>query len=133
LRQCLVNLVSNAVKFTKRGEIVIEVRSKPASSGEPQIYFEVRDTGIGIANKTLATLFQPFVQADSSTTRHFGGTGLGLSIVRRLVELMGDEVGVSSEVGKGSRFYFLLPLKTAEPILPPAPVRSGETGRILIV
>ncbi len=115
LRQCLVNLVSNAIKFTKEGEIVIEVRDR-SSGGNPLTYFEVRDTGMGIAEKTLDLLFQPFVQADSSTTRHFGGTGLGLSIVRKLVELMGGEIGVSSEVGVGSRFFFTLPLKPAASI-----------------
>jgi CheY-like chemotaxis protein len=133
LRQCLVNLVSNAIKFTQRGEIVIEVRSKRSSGGEPLINFEVRDTGMGIAQTTLATLFQPFVQADSSTTRHFGGTGLGLSIVRRLVELMGGEIGVSSEVGVGSRFNFTLPLKTAEAIPAEPRIPSDAGGRILIV
>ncbi len=133
LRQCVVNLVNNAIKFTQTGEIVIEVRPQARADGTPLTYFEVRDTGMGIPAKILATLFQPFVQADSSTTRHFGGTGLGLSIVRRLVELMGGEVGVSSEVGKGSRFYFSLPLKAVEAAAPVAPVRSGETGRILVV
>ena len=133
LRQCLVNLVSNAIKFTKAGEIVIEVRAQPASNGDPLTYFEVRDTGMGIAEKTLDTLFQPFVQADSSTTRHFGGTGLGLSIVRKLVELMGGEIGVSSEVGVGSRFFFTLPLKAAAAIAPERRVRSEAGGRILIV
>src|SRR6202012_3269191 len=118
--------------FTKRGEIVIEVRAKP-SSGEPGIYFEVRDTGIGIAQQTLQTLFQPFVQADSSTTRHFGGTGLGLSIVRRLVELMGGEIGVASEVGVGSRFHFTLPLKPVETIQNERRSPSEGGGRILIV
>ena len=133
LRQCLVNLVSNAIKFTKAGEIVIEVRSKRNGDGDALTYFEVRDTGMGIAEKTLDTLFQPFVQADSSTTRHFGGTGLGLSIVRRLVELMGGEIGVSSEVGIGSRFFFTVPLKPAEAIAPERRVRSEAGGRILIV
>jgi len=133
LRQCLVNLVSNAIKFTKAGEIVIEVRAKQGSNGEPLTYFEVRDTGIGIGENTMQTLFQPFVQADSSTTRHFGGTGLGLSIVRRLVELMGGEIGVSSEVGIGSRFYFTLPLKPAAAIAQERRVRSEAGGRILIV
>ena len=133
LRQCLVNLVSNAIKFTKSGEIVIEVRTQTASNGDPMIYFEVRDTGIGIAGRTLDTLFQPFVQADSSTTRHFGGTGLGLSIVRRLVELMGGEIGVSSEVGVGSRFFFTLPLKAVAAIAPERRARGEAGGRILIV
>jgi two-component system sensor histidine kinase/response regulator len=133
LRQCLVNLVSNAIKFTRAGEILIEVRANQGSNGEPLTYFEVRDTGIGIAEKTLQTLFQPFVQADSSTTRHFGGTGLGLSIVRRLVELMGGEIGVSSEVGIGSRFFFTLPLKPAAAIVAERRMRSDAGGRILIV
>jgi two-component system sensor histidine kinase/response regulator len=133
LRQCLVNLVSNAIKFTKAGEIVIEVRAEHAANGDSLTYFEVRDTGIGIAAKTLDTLFQPFVQADSSTTRHFGGTGLGLSIVRRLVELMNGEIGVSSEVGAGSRFFFRVPLKPAAAILPERRVRAEAGGRILIV
>ena len=133
LRQCLVNLVSNAIKFTKAGEIVIEVRTEHAADGSPLTYFEVRDTGIGIAAKTLGTLFQPFVQADSSTTRHFGGTGLGLSIVRRLVELMSGEIGVLSEVGVGSRFFFSVPLKPAAAILPERRTRAEAAGRILIV
>jgi len=133
LRQCLVNLVSNAIKFTKAGEIVIEVRAKQDGNGDPLTHFEVRDTGMGIAPQTLQTLFQPFVQADSSTTRHFGGTGLGLSIVRRLVELMGGEIGVSSEVGVGSRFFFTLPLKAAASISPDRQMHSAAGGRILIV
>jgi signal transduction histidine kinase/CheY-like chemotaxis protein len=133
LRQCLVNLVGNAVKFTEAGEIVIEVRSQQGTNGDPLIYFEVRDTGIGIDEKALETLFEPFVQADSSTTRHFGGTGLGLSIVRRLVELMGGEIGVASEVGIGSRFFFTLPLKPTAASAPERRVSSGAGGRILIV
>jgi two-component system sensor histidine kinase/response regulator len=132
LRQCLVNLVSNAIKFTQGGEIVIEVRDR-SSGGNPLTYFEVRDTGMGIAQKTLEMLFQPFVQADSSTTRHFGGTGLGLSIVRKLVELMGGEIGVSSEVGVGSRFFFTLPLKPAAAVNPERRIRGEGGGRILIV
>ena len=132
LRQCLVNLVSNAIKFTKEGEIVIEVREQ-SNGGNPLTYFEVRDTGMGIAAKTLDLLFQPFVQADSSTTRHFGGTGLGLSIVRKLVELMGGEIGVSSEVGVGSKFFFTLPLKPAPSISPERRISGEAGGRILIV
>jgi two-component system, sensor histidine kinase and response regulator len=133
LRQCLVNLVSNAIKFTQAGEIVIEVRNKQGEDGVSRTYFEVRDTGMGIAAKTLESLFQPFVQADSSTTRHFGGTGLGLSIVRRLVELMGGEIGVSSEVGVGSRFFFTLPLEPVAQIMPERRIRRNAGGRILVV
>jgi two-component system sensor histidine kinase/response regulator len=133
LRQCLVNLVSNAIKFTQAGEIVIEVRCKQGADGDSLTYFEVRDTGMGIAEKTLETLFQPFVQADSSTTRHFGGTGLGLSIVRRLIQLMGGEIGVASELGIGSRFFFTLPLKPAEAIVPERRIPGTTGGRILIV
>jgi len=133
LRQCLVNLVSNAIKFTEAGEIVIEVRSKQGANGDSLTYFEVRDTGIGIGGKTLETLFQPFVQADSSTTRHFGGTGLGLSIVRRLVELMGGEIGVASEVGIGSRFFFTVPMKPAAALTTERRIPRDATGRILIV
>ncbi len=133
LRQCLINLVSNAIKFTKVGEIVIEVSPRTSDDGRALTYFEIRDTGMGIPEHTLSMLFQPFVQADSSTTRHFGGTGLGLSIVRHLVELMGGEVGVRSEVGKGSRFFFSLPLEAVAAMPPAAPVRSGAVGRILLV
>ncbi|MET0498258.1 MAG: response regulator, partial [Steroidobacteraceae bacterium] len=113
IRQCLINLVGNAIKFTRTGEIVLEVRNIGTRDGKVLVQFEVRDTGIGIAPHVLQTLFQPFVQADSSTTRHFGGTGLGLSIVRRLVEMMGGAVGLESELGKGSTFWFTLPLEPA--------------------
>ena len=132
VRQCLINLVGNAIKFTRSGEIVIEVRTLGQRDGKVEIQFEVRDTGIGIAPQTLQTLFQPFVQADSSTTRHFGGTGLGLSIVRRLVDMMEGQVGVSSEVGKGSTFWFTLAL---EPVAPAAPetLDPGRLGRRVLV
>jgi two-component system, sensor histidine kinase and response regulator len=133
LRQCLVNLVNNAIKFTKNGEIVIEVRAEADGNGRSSTYFEVRDTGIGIPENTLATLFQPFVQADSSTTRHFGGTGLGLSIVRRLVELMGGEIGVLSEEGTGSKFFFRLPLKAVDTATPEPQAAAPLGGHILVV
>src|SRR5688500_12247731 len=115
MRQCLINLVSNAIKFTRQGEIVIEVSGFDLRDGQQRCRFEVRDTGIGIAAGTLQNLFQPFVQADSSTTRHFGGTGLGLSIVSWLVQMMGGGVGAHSEINKGSRFWFTLPLAPATP------------------
>jgi PAS domain S-box-containing protein len=113
IRQCLLNLVGNAIKFTQRGEVVLEVCSLGRQNGRSLVHFEVRDTGMGIAPESLANLFQPFTQADSSTTRRFGGTGLGLSIVRKLVEMMGGQVGAHSEVGVGSTFWFTLPMEPA--------------------
>jgi len=134
IRQCLINLVSNAIKFTHTGTVTLRVLPVSSENGVALTRFEVRDTGIGIAPETLATLFQPFTQADSSTTRHFGGTGLGLSIVRRLVELMGGDVGVESELGRGSTFWFVLPLPIAEreiagDALAVASAESGAMGR----
>lgn len=111
IRQCLLNLVGNAIKFTQTGEVVLEVCLLGRQNGRALVHFEVRDTGIGIARESLDRLFQPFTQADSSTTRRFGGTGLGLSIVRKLVEMMGGQTGAQSEVGKGSTFWFTLPLE----------------------
>ncbi len=134
IRQCLINLLGNAIKFTRKGEIVTEVSVIGERDSRPLVRFEVRDTGMGIAPETLKTLFQPFVQADSSTTRHFGGTGLGLSIVRRLVEMMGGEVGVRSAVGMGSTFWFILPMQpqaVVEPEKREAPERTKS--RLLVV
>ncbi len=101
LRQILVNLGSNAVKFTETGEVAIDVRVESADEGSALIRCEVRDTGVGIARTASRSLFQPFSQVDASTTRRFGGTGLGLSIVRRLAELMGGQAGVESAEGCG--------------------------------
>jgi signal transduction histidine kinase/CheY-like chemotaxis protein len=111
IRQCLMNFVSNAVKFTRTGEVVVKVTVASSSSGERVLRFAVHDTGIGITTETLAKLFSPFVQADASISREFGGTGLGLSIVRRLVELMDGTCGAESVVGQGSQFWFELPLQ----------------------
>ena len=106
--------ISSATPSSSRqsGEVVLEVCSLGRQNGRSLVHFEVRDTGIGIPPESLAKLFQPFTQADSSTTRRFGGTGLGLSIVRKLVEMMGGQVGAHSEVGKGSAFWFTLPLES---------------------
>ncbi|MFZ6772686.1 response regulator [Undibacterium sp. SXout7W] len=110
VRQILLNLIGNAIKFTNTGEISVEVSGVGKTMGKWHIRFEVRDTGIGIDPEVQQTLFAPFVQADNSITRRFGGTGLGLSICKRLVELMHGRIGVDSAVGKGSCFWFDIPL-----------------------
>ena len=134
IRQCLLNLVGNAIKFTPSGEVVLEVCCVGRQDGRALVHFEVRDTGIGIPEQSLDRLFQPFTQADSSTTRRFGGTGLGLSIVRKLVEMMGGQVGAHSQPGKGSTFWFTLPLEPAEMGgTEPQHDRSAEGRRVLLV
>jgi CheY-like chemotaxis protein len=106
LRQVLVNLCGNAVKFTHQGEVALNVTVVDLGGEGTALRFEVRDTGIGIPADRVHTLFKPFSQVDASTTRQFGGTGLGLSIVKRLVEMMGGEAGVESSEGTGSTFWF---------------------------
>ena len=111
LRQMLSNLLSNAIKFSERGSIRIQARELICTGDTATLEFSVSDSGIGVAPEKLKLLFQTFSQVDSSTARHFGGTGLGLSIVRTLAQLMGGEVGVHSELGRGSRFWFRIRAK----------------------
>ncbi len=112
-RQILVNLLNNAIKFTSQGEVVLTVDTQPGDGNIRHVRVSVRDTGIGIPEDKLGSLFQSFSQVDSSTTRQYGGTGLGLSICRNLVELMGGQLSVSSKVGQGSDFNFEIPVEVA--------------------
>ncbi len=112
LRQVLVNLVNNAIKFTEEGEVVVSVQAERMDEERYRYHFMVRDTGIGIAEEHLERLFKSFSQVDASTTRKYGGTGLGLAISKHLVEMMGGRIWVESEVGKGSTFHFTILVKT---------------------
>jgi two-component system, sensor histidine kinase and response regulator len=118
LRQVLTNLLSNAIKFTNSGEVVLRCSKVPDSDVAMAIRFEVSDTGIGLSPEDQELLFSPFVQADASTTRHFGGTGLGLAISRQLVTGMGGKMGVESTPGVGSKFWFTAIFATAETLAP---------------
>jgi signal transduction histidine kinase len=113
LRQCLLNLLSNASKFTQKGTITLEA-ARAAASGRDWVTVHIRDTGIGMSPEQLQKLFQPFTQADASTTRKFGGTGLGLTICRKFAQMMGGDVTVESELGKGSTFTLQVPAQLAK-------------------
>ncbi|MEX8520317.1 MAG: ATP-binding protein [Leptothrix sp. (in: b-proteobacteria)] len=113
LQQVLLNLLSNAIKFTKQGRIDLQLRLQEETKNNIQLGVELRDTGIGMTPKTMSRIFQPFEQADSSTTRKYGGTGLGLAICQRLVNLMGSHIKVISSPGQGSTFYFSIQIKKA--------------------
>ena len=115
LRQILLNLLSNAIKFTREGEVVLRIQVETEPPGLMVLHFSVSDTGLGIAPAKLKSIFDPFTQADSSTTRKYGGTGLGLSITRRLVELMAGRIWVESELGRGSCFHVVLPCRVPSP------------------
>jgi two-component system sensor histidine kinase/response regulator len=135
LHQILMNLAGNAIKFTASGEVVVRARLVEQGDGGTRIRFEVSDTGIGIAPEVTCQLFQPFSQADASTTRKYGGTGLGLAICKQLAELMGGEIGVDSALGKGSTFWFTAFFgRASESALAlPAPREDLRGVRVLIV
>jgi signal transduction histidine kinase/DNA-binding response OmpR family regulator len=134
LRQVLVNLIGNALKFTPAGEVAVTVSSRPLEGSHHEVHFAVRDTGIGISGEQFDRLFKSFSQADASTTRRYGGTGLGLVICQRLCELMGGRIWAESEVGQGSTFHFTI---VAEAVAVAATTRVDtsalEGKRVLIV
>lgn len=134
LRQIILNLLGNAVKFTDDGEVRLRVARVAETLAGVTLKFEVTDTGIGIAPEAQALIFNRFTQADDSITRRFGGTGLGTTIAKELVELMGGRIGLRSEPGKGSSFWFTLELEKQPAVLSPAPGAGGIGGtRVLVV
>jgi CheY-like chemotaxis protein len=146
LRQVIANLVGNAVKFTERGSVVVSAAAETIGRGQITLHLSVRDTGIGISRDQCARIFEPFAQADQSTSRRFGGTGLGLTISATLVDLMGGRIWVESEPGLGSTFHIVLPFDiaagativtqaTSPPRLDPAPPSPSvaRAMRVLVV
>ncbi len=135
LRQVLINLIGNAVKFTELGEVVLRVEHEPSSQRAGGLVFSVTDTGIGIAPDEIQSIFSSFTQADSSTTRKYGGSGLGLAIVQRLVDLMGGRIWLESELNKGSTFSVAIPLGLAARVISPTAnvVPSLAGYRMLVV
>jgi CheY-like chemotaxis protein len=127
IRQILINLLGNAAKFTARGEVSLRVRQTAATESGVELEFDVRDTGIGMSMEVQSRVFQPYTQADGTTSRLYGGTGLGLTIAKHLVELMGGAIRVESELGRGSRFWFTIPLGRVEHLAPhPADLCGGK-------
>ena len=137
LRQILINLLGNALKFTEKGNVSVEVTTEPCDSDHVKVRCQVRDTGVGIPPDRMDRLFRLFTQVDSSSTRRYGGTGLGLAIAKRLSEIMGGDVGVHSEAGKGSTFWFTACLGASDqPVQAEARQRigpAGQTLRVLVV
>ncbi len=133
LRQILINLIGNAIKFTPAGEVVLQVKKLPTQDSSIRLYFSVKDTGIGISSDAKSRLFEAFSQVDASTTRQFGGTGLGLVICRQLVELMGGEIGVESQEAHGSTFWFTAQFTPPELIDKPDFPKTLSQLKVLVV
>lgn len=140
LRQVLLNLVSNALKFTDRGSVTLQIQLEQLKNQHARLYFAVKDTGIGIAKDKLGRLFGKFNQVDASTSRKYGGTGLGLFISRQLVELMGGTIGVEAQVNQGCTFWFRLTLPVSQPVLNASrptlmslPSSTPKVARVLLV
>ena len=133
LRQVIINLAGNAIKFTHLGEVVVEVEEVRETSDGAELHFSVRDTGIGVPADKLDSIFEAFVQADSSTTRDYGGTGLGLAISKRLVELMGGRIWAESEEGKGSTFHFTVLLGLSQSAPETAKMPNGTLAGVPVL
>ncbi|MGO9274727.1 MAG: response regulator, partial [Terriglobia bacterium] len=135
LRQIILNLTGNAIKFTERGEVGIEVGVESQGPDRTELHFQVRDTGIGVAPEKRTVIFTAFTQADGSTARKYGGTGLGLTISSRLVEMMGGRLWLESELGKGSCFHFTIPVGVAATVAAPEPIEQSRLAglRVLVV
>ncbi|MBX9689977.1 MAG: response regulator [Candidatus Obscuribacterales bacterium] len=133
IRQVLLNLASNALKFTERGEVLLEVSADEITEKTVKLRFSVKDTGIGISKSNLKKLFSPFTQADGSITRKYGGTGLGLSICKGLVELMGGEIGADSQPKEGSDFWFTIPCELSSLSSEPAPPETDLHGKRFLI
>ena len=133
LRQVVVNLVGNAIKFTHAGEVAVAVQVDAEEGDDRVLHFAVSDTGIGIAPDKREWIFQPFAQEDASSTREYGGTGLGLTISTRIVTMMGGRIWVDSDTGRGTTFHFTVRLTIADPRRSPlarrsCPIRCGACG-----